>query len=714
MVDQAGTTPLMALDAIVLDTETTSLDPGRARIVQIGAVRLRQGAVAEDAALDLLVDPGEPVPPAATAVHHITDAMLCGAPDFRSAHEQLARFAAGAPVIGHSIGFDLAVLRREQGRAGLAWRKPRSLCTRLLAELANARLPDYSLETVAAWLGVDITDRHTALGDARATAAVFVALVPHLRHCGIRTFAEAEQACRRLSDALDEQHKAGWVEPIASPAELDAEATLARIDSYPYRHRTRDVMSHPPRLASAGITLMEATRQMMKAGVSSLFLADRPQLDDGVGPDCADVGIITERDILRAVAAHGAQGLERAVRDHMSRPLIAVPQEAYLYRAMGRMSAHGIRHLAVINDDSRLVGALSARDLLRLRASEAITLGDEIDAARDVPALAAAWSRLPLVARSLLGEGVNALDVAGVISRELGALTRRAGVLAERRMAEAGQGGPPVPYVLAILGSGGRGESLLAADQDNAIVFAEGEPDGPEDRWFAGYGEHLAEILNAVGVPLCKGGVMARNPEWRGSLSTWLSRVGRWVRHSRPQDLLNVDIFFDLRAVHGDARLARELILAAFRMGHEAPDFSKLLARQLEDFHPPLTLFGRLKTSNGRVDLKLGGLFPIVAGARTLAIRHNLVRRSTQERLDALIAAGLGSRSDLEQMQATQELLLGCILKQQLDDVRHGRPPGNAVDVRSLARMQRDQLSKALAGLSEVEETVRALMFRQN
>lgn len=714
MVDQAGTTPLMALDAIVLDTETTSLDPGRARIVQIGAVRLRQGAVAEDAALDLLVDPGEPVPPAATAVHHITDAMLRGAPDFRRAHEQLARFAAGAPVIGHSIGFDLAVLRREQGRAGLAWRKPRSLCTRLLAELANARLPDYSLETVAAWLGVDITDRHTALGDARATAAVFVALVPHLRHCGIRTFAEAEQACRRLSDALDEQHKAGWVEPIASPAELDAEATLARIDSYPYRHRTRDVMSHPPRLASAGITLMEATRQMMQAGVSSLFLADRPQLDDGVGPDCADVGIITERDILRAVAAHGAQGLERAVRDHMSRPLIAVPQESYLYRAMGRMSAHGIRHLAVINDDSRLVGALSARDLLRLRASEAITLGDEIDAARDVPALAAAWSRLPLVARSLLGEGVNALDVAGVISRELGALTRRAGVLAERRMAEAGQGAPPVPYVLAILGSGGRGESLLAADQDNAIVFAEGEPDGPEDRWFAGYGEHLAEILNAVGVPLCKGGVMAMNPEWRGSLSTWLSRVGRWVRHSRPQDLLNVDIFFDLRAVHGDARLARELILAAFRMGHEAPDFSKLLARQLEDFHPPLTLFGRLKTSNGRVDLKLGGLFPIVAGARTLAIRHNLVRRSTQERLDALITAGLGSRSDLEQMQATQELLLGCILKQQLDDVRHGRPPGNAVDVRSLARMQRDQLSKALAGLSEVEETVRALMFRQN
>jgi CBS domain-containing protein len=60
-------------------------------------------------------------------------------------------------------------------------------------------------------------------------------------------------------------------------------------------------------------------------------------------------------------------------------------------------------------------------------------------------------------------------------------------------------------------------------------------------------------------VPYCKGGVMAKNPQWRGSLATWRARVAGWIRHSKPEDLLSVDIFFDLRWVHGDAKLVAAL-----------------------------------------------------------------------------------------------------------------------------------------------------------
>ena len=101
--------------------------------------------------------------------------------------------------------------------------------------------------------------------------------------------------------------------------------------------------------------------------------------------------------------------------------------------------------------------------------------------ARDVADLAAAWGHLPAVAEGLLAEAVDARNNAGVISRELGAVIRRAAQFAEKKLAEDGFGPPPVAYAVLILGSGGRGESLLALDQDNAFVFAQGEPDGPED-----------------------------------------------------------------------------------------------------------------------------------------------------------------------------------------------------------------------------------------
>ena len=106
----------------------------------------------------------------------------------------------------------------------------------------------------------------------------------------------------------------------------------------------------------------------------------------------------------------------------MSRPLAAVPADAFVYRAIGRMNRLKTRHLGVVDETGSVVGALSGRDLLRLRAGEAISLGDEIDEAADAPALAVAWAKLSRVAESLLAEGLSGRDIAEVISSELGAL----------------------------------------------------------------------------------------------------------------------------------------------------------------------------------------------------------------------------------------------------------------------------------------------------
>ena len=218
MAGRRSVIPLIALDAVVIDTETTGLDPRKAWIVEIAAVRLVAGRLQSKPAFRRLLRPGEPIPETAISIHGINDAMVAGAPAFADVWPELSSFIGGAVVIGHALGFDLAVLKRECERAGIDWVRPRTLDTRLLAEVAEPDLAGYSLDSLAAWLGVEITDRHSALGDALACARIFLALLPKLREGGIRTLAEAERACRALTDVLNQQHRAGWVEAVEAPS----------------------------------------------------------------------------------------------------------------------------------------------------------------------------------------------------------------------------------------------------------------------------------------------------------------------------------------------------------------------------------------------------------------------------------------------------------------------------------------------------------------
>jgi DNA polymerase-3 subunit epsilon/CBS domain-containing protein len=701
--------PLIALDAVVLDTEATGLDPATARIVEIGAVRVVGGRLNPADTFHCLVRPDVPIPAAATAIHHIDDAKVADAPRFAAVWPRLLDYIGASIVVGHTVGFDLAVLARECERAGQTFHRPRTLDTRLLGEVAEPNLAGFALEDLAAWLGIELAQRHSASGDALTTARIFTALVPKLRDRGIRTLGEAVRACGALTKVLDEQHRAGWIEAVEAPARIDAERTLDRIDSYPYRHRIRDVMRAPAQFVAADTSLAKALARLMDERISSLFV--RPTDGKSDDPRAPEIGIVTERDLLRAMSKHGAAALDMPVAQVMSKPLAVVPADAFVYRAIGRMSRLGMRHLGVADDSGRVIGALSARDLLRLRASEAVSLGDEIDVANDVHALGAAWARLPHVVAAVLAEGVNSIDVAAVISRELGAVTKQAAVIAEQRMRDAGDGSPVCAYAVAVLGSAGRGESLLATDQDNALVFAEGEPGDSQDRWFEKLAIHIADILHEVGVPYCKGGVMAKNPQWRGSAATWRRRVNDWIRASKPEDLLSVDIFFDLRPVHGDGRLCTALWQDAFDAARGDVGFAKALADAAGSVEAAFGLFRQIKTQAGRIDLKKTGLFGIVSTARVLAICHHVVERSTPTRLAGLKALGIGAETDLDALADAQAVFLDLMVQQQIEDIEHGTPPSNAVAVKRLSSRERARLRTALEAVQHLDDLTRDLLF---
>ncbi len=395
----------------------------------------------------------------------------------------------------------------------------------------------------------------------------------------------------------------------------------------------------------------------------------------------------------------------------MNKPLEVVPADAFVYRAVSRMNQLKTRHLGVVDEFGDLVGAVSARDLLRLRAGEAVLLGEEIDAASDAHGLAAVWAKLPHVAALLTAEGVPARNVAEVISRELGALTGRAGLIAQSRMIAEGHGDPPCPYAIAILGSAGRGESLLAMDQDNALVFAEGAPGGSADLWFERFGVIFTDILHEAGVPYCPGGVMARNAQWRGSTATWRERIGHWIASSRSEALLAVDIFFDMRPVQGDGRLCTVLRQEAFDAARNQTGFAKLLIEAAGAMESGFGFFHQFKTTRGRLDAKKTGLFAIVTMARALAIRHHVVEHSTPARLSGLKQLQIGGDADLKSLIDAHGTLLDLVLAQQIEDLEHGIPPTNQVAIKSLSRRDRERLRTALKAVEHLDALSRDLLF---
>ena len=476
-------------------------------------------------------------------------------------------------------------------------------------------------------------------------------------------------------------------------------APLASIDSFPYRHRVSELMTAPAVIVDGRTTLGDALRLLTGRKVSSLLV--------GSGTAARDLGIFTERDVLRVLEAHGPDALAMPLIGLASRPLQCVNSDDFVYRAIGRMDRLGLRHLAVVDAFGAVVGMVTTRNLLRHRASRAIVLGDGIDRATSADELRDAWARLSLMAASLVAEDVDPRAVAAVISAEIQALTRRACEIAEARLQAGGWGAPPVPYAMLVLGSAGRGESLLAADQDNAIVYTEGGPGGPEDRWFAELGRHVADILDAVGVPYCKGGVMARNPEWRKSVAGWKTTIDDWVRRQSPQDLLNIDIFFDGVGVHGDVRLAETIWHHAYDRGAATRDFVKLLSLMAAEWKAPLTIFGSIRTDDfGRVDLKKGGIMPIFTAARVLSIRHDVRERATPARLEGVAAKGIGAPADFAAIIEAHRTILDVMLRQQLVDAAAGVSLSPRVELARLDSPAQRKLREALGRVAIAADLV--------
>jgi DNA polymerase-3 subunit epsilon len=185
-----GATALRDLMCVAIDTETTGLSPSAGdEIVAVGAVRIVKGRVLTGETFSRLVNPGRPIPPSSTRFHGITDAMVADKPPLAVVLPQLKRFVADSVLVGHNIGFDLKFLELKEADLGVRFDNP-FVDTLLISHYLYGDAVDHGLDPLAARLGIAIPARHSAMGDALATAAVFVRQIDLLESRGVATLEE--------------------------------------------------------------------------------------------------------------------------------------------------------------------------------------------------------------------------------------------------------------------------------------------------------------------------------------------------------------------------------------------------------------------------------------------------------------------------------------------------------------------------------------------
>ena len=181
------------LDYVVFDTETTGLRPNSGdELIQIGAVRVSYGKLLEHETFDTLINPDRHIPPSSTRFHGITNEMVSDAPGVATALRRFHNYLGDVVLVAQNAAFDMQFLRNAERFAGVKFDQP-LVDTMLASFCLHPDDSDHTLDAVATRYGVDISGRHTALGDALVTAHVLCRMLPLLISDGITTLGDLLQ-----------------------------------------------------------------------------------------------------------------------------------------------------------------------------------------------------------------------------------------------------------------------------------------------------------------------------------------------------------------------------------------------------------------------------------------------------------------------------------------------------------------------------------------
>ncbi|MCW2102763.1 UNVERIFIED_ORG: CBS domain-containing protein [Pseudomonas psychrophila] len=506
----------------------------------------------------------------------------------------------------------------------------------------------------------------------------------------IKVFALSEEfrdfALRGVSSLLDKVNR-----------QVQQKAVETLGTQYSLNTRLGELAMRHPVTCSPQTALREAVRMMHEQQVGSIVIVNEHK---------APLGIFTLRD-LRQVVANGIEEFDQAIDAHMTAgPFYLSPDHSAFDAAIAMTERH-IAHVCLVKEQ-RLCGVVSERDLFSLQRVDLVHLARTIRHAPRLDTLINLRGEISQLVERMLAHGASSTQITHIIT-----LLNDHTVCRVIELVLAERGDPGVPFTWLCFGSEGRREQTLHTDQDNGILFeAKDAAQAAEIRQrLLPIAQQINHHLAACGFTLCKGNIMAGNPELCLSRAEWARRFSAFIREATPQNLLASSIYFDLRAVWGDEQGCQHLRRTILTQVADNRLFQRMMADNALRHRPPVGRFREfvLQRKGGdkaTLDLKVQGLGPFVDGARLLALAHGVEAINTLERLRQLTTLGVIEPLDGAAYEEAYHFIQQTRMQQHQLQTRQNRPYSNRVDPDQLNQLDRRILREALRQAQRLQSSL--------
>lgn len=345
------------------------------------------------------------------------------------------------------------------------------------------------------------------------------------------------------------------------------------------------------------------------------------------------VGIFTQRDLLNKVVIPRLS-LDLPISHVMTPNPVCLQTTALGYEAIIAMVKGGFHHIVLVENDCT-VGTVSEHDLFTLQQISLGQLAARINSAESLVRIKLLAEEIRGLVEYMLVQGVAIEQVTQVITTFNDQLIRR---VIDLEVAVNPLDDIKVCWI--IMGSEGRYEQTISTDQDNAIIFEPPDSISTEEArlQLLPMAQRVNLTLHEIGFPLCKGNIMAGNPFCCLSLTEWKIKFTEWIMEPTPESLLNVRIYFDFRALHGQAELADDLRSWLTGATQNQTRFLLQMTEVALEKTPPLTIFNSFIQEShpdmpNSVDIKQRGINVFVDAARIYALATGISATKTNERL---------------------------------------------------------------------------------